>query len=369
MPSTGSFRVSSLSDRRAARRALAAAAMALSLVASDAAAADRFDGFNVIATPEHPFGGDAARRSLAQARRVGARTVAIIPFLWQASPASPDIRRGNDMPDGELRTAIREAHTLGLAVVVKPHVWVPQSWAGAIAMHSEADWQAWFANYRRTLGEIARIAAEERADALAVGTELAGTTQRPEWSGVIATARAAFGGTLLYIAHNAEEAEAVKFWQRLDAIGVTLYPPLGADDDRAGRTAAMRQTADRLEAVAAQAGRPVLVGEIGLRSARGAAAKPWESAEERAAVPDPLLQAEVLADWLAALDRPAIRGVLVWRWFTDPDAGGAADTDFTVQRKPAEGVLMCFWIAGCAPHVTDQPPVTKRAAPLARTAE
>ena len=89
---------------------------------------------------------------------------------------------------------------------------------------------------------------------------------------------------------------------------------------------------------------------IGLRSARGAAAKPWESAEERAAVPDPLLQAEVLADWLAALDRPAIRGVLVWRWFTDPDAGGAADTDFTVQRKPAEGVLMCFWIARCAPE-------------------
>jgi hypothetical protein len=92
----------------------------------------------------------------------------------------------------------------------------------------------------------------------------------------------------------------------------------------------------------------VLVGEIGLRSAQGAAARPWESAEERAAIPDPLLQAEILADWLAVLDRPVIRGVLVWRWLTDPDAGSATDTDFTVQRKPAEGVLLCAWVSVCA---------------------
>ena len=41
------------------------------------------------------------------------------------------------------------------------------------------------------------------------------------------------------------------------------------------------------------------------------------------------------------LDRPAVEGVLVWRWFTDPAAGGAADTDFTVQGKPAERVFAC----------------------------
>ena len=340
------------------------------MAASAAPAADRLDGFNVIATPDHPFGGAAARRALAQAKRVGARAVAIVPFLWQPSPASPDIGRGSDMSDADLRTAIRDAHALGLAVMVKPHVWVPQSWAGAVAMRNDADWQAWFANYGRALGAIAHIAADERAEALAIGTELAGTTQRPEWLGLIAAARTAFRGTLLYVAHNTDEAEAIPFWERLDAVGVTLYPPLGADDDRARRIAVMRQTADRLEALAAQAGKPVLVGEIGLRSARGAAAKPWESAEERAAVPDPLLQAEVLADWLAALDRPAIRGVLVWRWFTDPDAGGAADTDFTVQRKPAEGVLMCFWVTACAPHGTGAAPAAaSRAAPLARTAE
>jgi hypothetical protein len=335
-------------QRDAARRnALFAGVLACAIGTSGAGAADRFDGFNVIAAPAQPFGSPAARRALVEAKRVGARAVAIIPFLWQANPSSPEIGRGSDMSDAALRAAIRDAHALGLAVMVKPHVWVPQSWAGAVAMRSESAWQSWFAAYGRALMQIARIAADEQADALAIGTELAGTTQHAGWLDLIAEARTVYHGTLLYVAHNTDEAETVPFWQKLDTIGVSLYPPLGADDDRPYRIAAMRREADRLDALAARTGKSVLVGEIGLRSAQGAAAKPWESAEERAAAPDPSLQAEVLADWLAALDRPAIHGVLVWRWLTDPDAGGPGDTDFTVQRKPAEGVLMCVWIAGC----------------------
>ena len=62
----------------------------------------------------------------------------------------------------------------------------------------------------------------------------------------------------------------------------------------------------------------------------------------------PRLQAEVLGEWLRALDRPAVHGVLVWRWLSDPNAGGPKDTDFTVQGKPAEDVLRCVWSGACA---------------------
>jgi hypothetical protein len=307
----------------------------------------RVDGFNVIVAPGHPFGTSSAKHALIAARQLGATTIAIVPFLWQPSPSSPDLIRGTDMGDEELRQAIRQVRGLGLSAVVKPHVWVPHSWAGAVKLETDESWRAWFAQYRNELDRIARIAAEEDADILAIGTELAKTSQRPEWIELIATARAAFPRTLLYVAHNIEEAEEVPFWHLLDAIGVSLYPPLGDDNDRIGRLATMQLVADRLDALSNRIGKPVIIGELGLRSARGAAAKPWESAEERAASADPLLQADVLADWLTILDRPAIHGVLIWRWFTDPSAGGLADTDFTVQGKPAESVLRCAWTADC----------------------
>jgi hypothetical protein len=306
------------------------------------------DGFNMIVAPDHPFGSASAQRALEGAKRLGASAIAIIPFLWQSSPSSPAISRGNDMPDDALRAAIRSVHAQGLRAVVKPHVWIPTSWAGAVVMNDEAAWQAWFRNYGRELKHIAVIAAQERADALVIGTELAKTTQRPEWINLIAKSRAAFPGKTFYVAHNADEAEKIGFWPELNAIGVSLYPPLGADADRSARLVTMRKTADRLDVIAARTGKPIIIAEVGLRSARGAAAKPWESAEEREAAPDPLLQAEILADWLAVLDRPTVGGVLVWRWLTDPAAGGMADTDFTVQGKPAEGVLLCAWLAGCA---------------------
>jgi hypothetical protein len=328
-------------------RAMLAAVLLLSLVVSEAPA-QRLDGFNVVAVPGHPYGGASARRALAEAKRIGAKAIAIIPFLWQASAASPTIGRGTDMTDDELRAAIRDVHALKLRAVVKPHVWVPTSWAGAVAMDNDDAWRIWFANYGRELQRIAVIAAEEKADALVIGTELARTTQRPEWVNLIAIVRAAFPGEVFYVAHNDEEAEAIPFWNDLDAIGVSLYPPLGADTDREARLLVMRDVADRLDTLAARTGKPIVVAEVGLRSARGSAAKPWESPEERDAAPDAPLQAEVLADWLAVLDRPTIQGVLVWRWFTDPDAGGPADTDFTVQGKPAEDVLSCAWLLVCS---------------------
>lgn len=333
--------------RRCRIASLVAALVLLPAGSAGLASQQRFDGFNVIVAPGHPFGSQSANRALAAAKRIGAGTVAIVPFLWQSRPDAAHVGRGADMPDAELRAAVRQACALGLTVVVKPHVWVPGSWAGAVHPRSEEDWRTWFAEYRGALLQIARLAGEEGADALAIGTELVKTTRRPEWFGLIATVRAAFPRTLTYVAHNIDEAETVPFWHLLDAAGATLYPALGADRDRDARMKAMLASAERLDRLAARTGKRVIVGEIGLRSAVGATVKPWESAEERAAAADPLLQAEVLADWLGALRRPAVRGVLIWRWFTDPAAGGLADTDFTVQGKPAEGVLLCAWALDC----------------------
>jgi hypothetical protein len=63
-------------------------------------------------------------------------------------------------------------------------------------------------------------------------------------------ARSLYSGRLLYIAHNVKGAKAVPFWDKLDLIGVSLYPPLGNDDDRAYRLSVMRAAAGGLDELA-----------------------------------------------------------------------------------------------------------------------
>ncbi|MGK2909198.1 MAG: glycoside hydrolase family 113 [Sphingobium sp.] len=301
-------------------------------------------GFNLIQTTHAPLGSESAKTSLQALRRTGADTVALIPFFWQAKPNSTELVGGSDMSPEQLRLGIRAARAAGLKVMVKPHIWVPTGWAGLIGMEDDAGWSQWFGHYRRELEIVARVALEERAEWLCIGTEFLKTVHRPEWREVIASVRRLYQGPLVYMAHGADEVEAVPFWADLDFLGVTLYPPLGNDHDRLGWQRAMSAEYGRVEAVARKNGKQVWVGEIGIRSAQGAAAKPWESAEERAAEPVPQLQADVLATWLDVLDRESVAGILIWRWLSDPNAGGALDTDFTVQHKAAEAALRARWI-------------------------
>lgn len=301
-------------------------------------------GCNLVETAEAPFGSDAAMRSFVRLAETGANSVALIPFLWQSGPHSPNIVLGDALPPSRLARGLEQASAAGLSTIVKPHVWVPEGWAGQIAMTNPAAWTQWFAGYREALLPLARVAAAGGAREFVVGTETRQTVARPEWRDLIDEVRAVFPGRLTFVAHGAEGAERVTFWDRLDAVGVSLYPVLGTDRDKGAWHRAMHRELSRVQAVADRAGLPIWIGEIGIRSATGAAAKPWESAEERDAAPDPELQAHVIGAWLHELEKLDPAAVLVWRWFSDPDAGGRTDTDFTIQSKPAADVLRAAWL-------------------------
>lgn len=302
-------------------------------------------GVNLVQAERAPLGSADARRSLRLLSALGADAVALTPYLWQPAAGSADVVRGSDTPDEALLPGIRQARELGLRVLVKPHLWVNTGRPGEARMADDAGWRRWFTAYTAALVAMARGAQEAGAEALSIGTAIRAATSRPEWREVIAAVRPVFRGRLLYVAADTEDAEAFPHWNLLDAVGLRLYAPLGADDRGAEWQAVMTREAERLDRLAQRTRKPVWVAELGIRSAAGAAANPALSAEERPSAPDQRVQAEALARWLRRLDRPSVQAVLLWRWFTDPARGGVADTDYTPQGKLAEGVLLHAWLA------------------------
>ena len=254
-----------------------------------------------------------------------------------------------------LRAAIRDARMLpALPAVVKPQCLDPKR-LGRSRRDGESEAVA-AASSPITSAKLERIAAAaqaEKADVLVVGTELSGTTARPQWRrAFIKRLRAIFSGTLVYVAHNVEDAETVPFWDQLDLIGASLYPPLGSDDERGGGRRATMRGGRRASRCAGGTNRqdPSWSARSDCDRRRARPPSHGKARKKGRARPIRRCEAAVLADWIAALDRPAIRGVLVWRWFTDPDAGGLADTDFTVQGKTAEQVLRCALDRGLRGH-------------------
>ena len=306
-------------------------------------AAAPWRGVNLAQLASHPLGGPDARLALRRAVACGVDAVALLPSLWQSGPASTEVTLGSDMSMAQLQAGIQQARELGLRVLVKPQLWVQGGQPGQVAPADPEAWRRWFASYAAALLPLARLAQAAGAEAFSLGTGLGRSMGRPEWRGLVPPLRAAFRGRLLQVAESPEAAEQATHWDLLDGIGLRLYPALGRDDAPEDWAAPMRREAERLDRLGARWRRKVWVAELGLRSAAGAAARPWEAVEDRPTPPDERVQAEVLARWLRLLDRPSVEAILLWRWFSDPGRGGPQDSDFTLQGKLAEGVLLGAW--------------------------
>lgn len=299
------------------------------------------------ATPE-------ADQALAQLAATGAGWVAIVVTGYQDTHASTAIRRDRRATpsDAELAQAIRTARQLGLRVMLKPHVDLsrdPERWRGDIgaAFADEAEWQAWFAAYRAFIDHYAALAQQNGVDQFCVGTELAATSQRDEdWRRVVAGVRERFAGPLTYASNHGGEEARITWWDAVDYIGVDAYYSLARDHepsvDELKAAWVARGYLDTLAGLAARYRRPVLITEIGYRSADGAAMAPWRWQGEAA------LDLQEQADaYQAALDvlwgRPWLAGMYWWHWDADPGRGGPEDADFTPQGKPALEVLREFY--------------------------
>lgn len=296
--------------------------------------------------------------ALANLADTGADWISLIVTQYQDSISSTDVYPTLGTPtDADLVHVIRQAHHLGLKVMLKPHLDLahdPDHWRGEIGQDfSESEWNAWFSSYQAFIDHYAQLAQTYGADQFCVGTELSATQGREgNWRAVIGAVRSLYDGPLTYAANHGSEND-LTWWDAVDYIGVDAYYPLTDKNDPtiAELKAAWQPRVSSLATLASTWNKSIIFTEIGYRSQDGTNQQPWASQLDGEI--DLQEQADAYqAAFESVYHQPWLAGIYWWDWRTDPFAGGPCDKGRTPYDKPAEDVLR-YWY-GAAPRV-DRP--------------
>lgn len=270
--------------------------------------------------------------------------VQLVPTWYQNDRYSnrmfPDYERQTATMES-LKHAIQTSHTLGLKVMIKPHVdALSGDWRGTF---QPEDPEAWFNYYTDMMMAFALIAENQDVEILSIGCEFVELTTAeysPDWREVIQTVRNVYEGPLVYAANWGREALQVEFWDDLDLIGIDSYFELTnkTDPDLDELLAAWAPYLVQIESIHQTWQKPILLTEIGYRSIDGANMRPWDWAShgeldlsEQALCYQSVIRAFGEKSWF--------HGIYWWNWEPDISLGGPTDRGYTPFGKPAERVL------------------------------
>ncbi|HYQ43056.1 MAG TPA: hypothetical protein VER11_13840 [Polyangiaceae bacterium] len=301
--------------------------------------------------PGRGYGSEPFERTLLEAKRLGSSWISLTPFARVNDLKSTGISLSFEAPFADNRRAVaravRQAHALGLRVLIVPHLWLESGeWRGELDPGSDAAWDEWSHNYRAFLLTWADVAREAQADMLAVGVELRSwltTAHARSFQPILRDVRRAYPGLLTY-AGNWDDIEQTVILGDLDVIGLNAFFPL-AEKDGASFTelsAGGRAVRDRLAKLAAFWQKPIFFNEFGYTTRKDPAVRPWEWPDKMSdVVPDQAAQAAAYRALLSAfVDEPWFAGFFVWRLYADPDdMSQEAEWGFSPRGKQAELAL------------------------------
>lgn len=245
--------------------------------------------------------------------------------------------------DEQLRAVFARLRQVGLVPVVMPFLRLrapePRQWRGNLR---PADSDAFWASYELFVLRYARLAEEAGAPLFAIGSELSslsGPETSARWSRIAARIRQVYGGRLAYVT-NHDALDQSGPYEHVDVVGVSAYFRLTDSNDASELElrAAWQQIGERLERLAAEANRPLVLFELGYPSLDGGAIRPWKHT-----LGTPVDLEEQRRAYAAAcaelVDAPWLEGAFFWTWF---GPGGPYDRYYTPRGKPAEKELRHF---------------------------
>ena len=287
-------------------------------------------------------------------REMGANTVLLCTagFMEHAESQQIYIEARKTPSRDEFKTLIREARRNDLQVILMPIILLSKphgnEWRGLI---KPPDWDDWWRQYREFIIYFCEIAREGGATALTVGSELISTEKfTSEWLEIIELAREHFYGGELGYSANWDHYEPVKFWHKLDFIGLTSYYTLADHknptvDEIVGRWGPFYE---EVTSWRRKIGKPIIFTEVGWCSQEGAATAPWNYYQNQKATPTGHEEQRRLYEaFLKVWDgTPGVAGAIWWEWSREP--GGQTDFGYAPRNKPAEQVLR-QWFAKYQP--------------------
>ena len=301
-------------------------------------------GITFVAPPSEV--GDEEIRDL---KRVNTEWIALVPYGFTRKN-QPNIRFNLDRQWwGEREEGIVEciklAHRNGIKVMLKPQVYIHNSWVGDVDFDEEEDWRAWEKAYSDYIHFYGKLAAEHNVELLCVGTEyeIAVKKRTRFWRKLIKEIRSYYSGKLIY-SSNWDGYEKIPIWDDLDYIGISAYFPLTDQKTPTINTLNLkwRPIKSKLAKFSKKKKKAIVFTEYGYLSVDRCAWKCWElekdirnkSINERAQANayNSLLRTFWNEEWWG--------GGFLWKWFP---AGmgheGYPERDYTPQGKLSEEAI------------------------------
>ena len=280
---------------------------------------------------------------------LNANYAAVMPFGFIRDSESPEIVFNTDRQwFGETMAGARQyielLHGNQIKVMLKPQIWIWRGeFTGYLEMSTEENWKKLEDSYRTFILTYAELAEEMDVILFCIGTELERfIVHRPAyWTKLISEIKQKYSGKLTYAA-NWDEYKRVPFWKELNYIGVDAYFPVSENQTPTVEEARLgwQRWKNELKGVAEKEKKDILFTEYGYRSVNFAGKEPWKSNREMTVV-----NLEAQANLTRALfdevySEEWYAGGFIWKWYLNHNkAGGAENSRFTPQNKPAEALI------------------------------
>ena len=273
--------------------------------------------------------------------------IAVIPYFYQKDENTKHLNTPDSLGiwskrDSAFIKDINKLRLKGLAIMLKPHIWMSSGWRSNINFDVKNDWNDWFSDYRKNMIHYAKMAQKTNSELFCIGTELRSSLKEvpKKWIALIKEIKAIYKGKLTYAANWDDPFEFTEFWNELDYIGVQAYFPLTkkSNPNLTQIKRGWNKHITNLKELSAIYKKPILFTEVGYRNDIHATKTPWKwgniferlylkkSDETQFLAYQALFEKLWHQDWFA--------GLFPWEW---------TSSDFPIFKKPSQNLISIWY--------------------------